>query len=83
MVGDAAMMYGDPYPQPDAAGTWAWEGYINYAKGADPNRIEHEVLRVYWGSVSQRWQVIGERGRHPANMLIGKWWRIYLPWDEA
>ena len=70
-----------PLDAPDAPGWWAWEGYINYARGCDPTRIHREVVRVYWGSVSQQWQVVREHGRHPAYMLVGKWYRLTMPWE--
>lgn len=73
----------EPKDAPDSPGFWAWEGYINYAKDADPNRIEREVVRVHWGKITKQWQVVRERGHHPAYMLVGKWWRVTLPWDAG
>lgn len=73
---------GDPLAQPDAPGWWAWEGYINYAHGDYTDRIEREVVRVHWGITTKQWQVVRERGRHPACMLVGKWWRLPMPWDS-
>lgn len=70
-----------PLDAPDAPGWWAWEGYINYAKGCDPSRAHREVVRVHWGSTTKQWQVVREHGRHPASMLIGKWWKVQLPWE--
>lgn len=66
---------------PDSAGWYAWEGYINYAKGADPNRIERDVVRVFWGKTTNAWHVVGARGRRPASMMIGTWTRLQLPWE--
>jgi len=69
--------------QPDSPGIWAFEGYINYARHADPNRIETMVVRVFWGTVSRGWHTVDDRGgynvdkcgggRRPAHMLIGTW----------
>lgn len=64
----------DPLAQPNAAGIWTFEGYINYARGADPNRVKHMEVRVFWGLVTQNWHTVDERGgRRPAYMMIGKW----------
>ena len=66
---------------PDSAGWWAFEGYINYAKGADPKNIERMAVRVFWGRTTEAWQVESVKGRHPAYMLIGKWTRLHTPWE--
>lgn len=68
---------------PDSAGWWAWEGYINYANGGIAyDKPEREVMRVFWGATTGAWQVMRERGRHPAKMLIGKWTRLHMPWED-
>ena len=64
----------EPLAQPDSPGLWNFEGYINYARNADPCRIVRMAVRVFWGTITQGWQTVDERGgRRPARMLIGKW----------
>lgn len=68
--------------QPDEPGWWAFEGYVNYAKPPVPNRTIQEVVRVYFGRTTGRLCVERAKGYHPAYMLIGKWWRLHLPWEQ-
>lgn len=65
--------------QPDSPGYWAFEGYISYA----PDRIERKVVRVFWGTITKTWQTVSENGRRPAYMMIGKWWRLTMPWEQT
>ena len=89
-IGNSMIAVRDSYEQthsamsdaPDSPGWWAWEGYINYMNGANPNKIEREVVRVFWGKTTNEWHVVRERGRHPAKMLIGKWYKLTMPWKE-
>jgi hypothetical protein len=66
---------------PDGAGWWAWEGCIQYTSGK-VTKLEREVVRVFWGTTTSTWQVVRERGRHPAYMLIGKWYQLTMPWEQ-
>lgn len=71
-------MTNEPLDFPDAPGWYAFEGYVKpFAK-----QMEHEVVRVHWGKITQRWQVVWSRGHHPADMLVGKWTRLYMPWEQ-
>ena len=68
--------------QPDSAGWWAWEGYVSYANNPD-RRLRREVVRVYWGNSTQRFFARQESGVRPVSMLIGKWWKLTMPWEDA
>jgi hypothetical protein len=70
-----------PLDMPDSVGFWAFEGYINYAKPLAHRRTEYEVVRVYWGETTQQFHALREKGRHPVKMMIGKWWKVVLPWQ--
>lgn len=65
--------------QPNSAGWWAFEGRI---KGGNSDKVEREVVRVHWGTITQRWQVAWAKGRHPASMLVGKWTKVDVPWEQ-
>lgn len=80
-MGGNTMTTGQAMDMPDSAGWWAFEGYINYAKGANPNETMREVVRVFWGKTTQAWQTVSINGRHPAYMLIGKWHKFTTPWE--
>lgn len=80
---DTGSAGAQPLDAPDSAGFWIFEGYINYANGANPNMIEREVVRVFWGKTTNAWHTVGESGRRPASMLVGKWWKLTMPWDDA
>ena len=72
---------------PDGPGWWAWEGYIKYSDDTSlMSYVQREVVRVYWGSKSKR--LYGKHGHgkytygiHPVNVMIGKWYRLVMPWE--
>lgn len=71
-----------PLDMPDGPGLWAWEGYINYDDGdVDANNMQREVCRVERGNSGKLWVYIFGGPVHRAEIMIGKWYRLTMPWE--
>lgn len=63
---------------PDSPGLWGWEGYINYTKPLPVPVTHREIVRVYWGSITNQFFGQRKRGIHPVSMMIGKWYQLAM-----
>lgn len=69
----------EPLDTPDGPGWWAWEGYFDFGEDdTDPTDIVQRLCEVKEKMV---WAFIANGTAHRIESMIGKWIRVYMPWE--
>lgn len=73
------MTYGEPMGMPNEAGWWAFEGK-RYSDIAEELQVATEVFID--DGLNRLVAKLGSFGIYDVNKMCGKWYRVYMPWEQ-